>query len=107
MGGSTFFFTESKPFVFSIEEGGSFFLLRIFERGHTSVRFVFLGKESANCFLSHLEELISKHSPSHFARTIGEGDIVFILQLGSNAHGTFLMVFELLHGQQKGNIVIP
>ena len=33
--------------------------------------------------------------------------MVFILQLGSNAHGTFLMVSELLHGQRKGNIRIP
>ncbi|KAK7834781.1 putative serine/threonine protein phosphatase 2a regulatory subunit b''gamma [Quercus suber] len=38
--------------------------------------------------------------------TIREGDIVFILQLGSNDHGTFLMVSELLHGRRKGNIVI-
>ena len=54
----------------------------------------------------HLEELISKQSPGHYARTIRKGDTVFILQLGSNAHGTFLMVSELLHGQRKGNIVI-
>ena len=33
--------------------------------------------------------------------------MVFILQLGSNAHGTFLMVSKLLHGQRKGNIRIP
>ena len=61
------------------------------------MRSVFMGKESANCFLFHLEELISKQSPGHYARTIREGDIVFILQLGSNGHGMFLMVFELLH----------
>ena len=76
----------------------SYFLLRIFERGHTSMRSVFMGKESANRFLFHLEELISKQSPGHYARSCGEGDILFILQLGSNAHGTFLMVSELLHG---------
>nr|POE45540.1 pentatricopeptide repeat-containing protein [Quercus suber] len=63
-------------------------------------------QESANRFLFHLEELLSKRSPGHFARTIREGDIVFILQLGSNDHGTFLMVSELLHGRRKGNIVI-
>ena len=62
------------------------------------MRYVFMGKESANPFLFHLEELISKRSPGHYARTIREGDLVFILQLGSNAHGTFLMVSELLHG---------
>jgi len=58
-----FFFIESKTFEFSIEEGGSFFLLRIFERVHTSLRSVFMGKKSANKFLFHLEELISKQSP--------------------------------------------
>ena len=98
MGGSTFSFIESKTFEFFVEEGGSYFLLRIFERGHTSMRSVFMGKESANPFLFHLEELISKRSPGHYARTIRKGDLVFILQLGSNAHGTFLMVSELLHG---------
>ena len=107
MGGSVFFFVESKTFEFSVEEGGSYFLLRIFERGLTSMCSVFMGKESANRFLFHLEELISKQSPGHFARTIREGDIVFILQLGSNAYGKFLMVSELLHGQRKGNMVIP
>ena len=107
MGGSSFFFIESKTFEFSVEEGGSYFLLRIFERGHTSMLSVLMGKESANRFLFHLEELISKRSPGLYARTIKEGDLVFILQLGSNAHGTFLMVFELLHGRQKGSIVIP
>ena len=107
MGGSIFFFIESKTFEFLVEEGGSYFLLRIFERGLTSMRSVFMGKESATLFLFHLEELISKQSPGHFARTIREGDIVFILQLGSNAHGKFLMVSELLHGRRKGNMVIP
>ena len=96
--GGTFFFIESKTFEFSVEEGGSYFLLRIFERGHTLVHSVFMGKESANRFLFHLEELISKRSPGLYARTIREGDLVFILQLGSNAHGTFLMASELLHG---------
>ena len=107
MGGSVFSFIESKTFEFSVEEDGSYFLLRIFKRGLTSMRSVFMGKESANRFLFHLEELISKQSPGHFARMIREGDIVFILQLGSNAHGKFLMVSELLYGQRKGNIVIP
>ena len=107
MGGFTFFFIESKTFEFSIEEGGSYFLLRIFERGLTSMRSVFMGKESSNQFLFHLEGPISKRSPGHYARTIRKGDIVFILQLGSNAHDAFLMVSKLLHGRQKGNIMIP
>ena len=93
MGGSSFFFIESKTFEFSVEEGGSYFLLQICEKGNTSMRSVFMGKESANRFLFHLEELISKRSPGLFARTIREGDLVFILQLGSNAHGSFFNGF--------------
>ena len=95
-----FFFIESKTFEFPIEEGGSLFLLRIFERSQTLLQSVFMGQESANRFLFHLEELIYKQSPGHYARMIRKGDIVFILQLGSNAHGTFLMVSELLHRRQ-------
>ena len=48
MGGSVFFFVKSKTFEFLVEEGGSYFLLRIFERGLTSMCSVFMGKESAN-----------------------------------------------------------
>ncbi|KAK7833453.1 e3 sumo-protein ligase mms21 [Quercus suber] len=36
-----------------------------------------------------------------------DGSKVFILQLGSNAHGSFLMIFELLHGHRKGSIIVP
>ena len=58
-----FFFIESKTFEFSIEEGGFIFLLWIFERVHTLLHSVFMGKESANIFLFHLEDLIYKQSP--------------------------------------------
>ena len=57
MGGSLFFFVESKSFEFSVEEGGSFFLLRIFERGRDSLQSVFLGKESAKRLFSMMENL--------------------------------------------------
>ena len=79
MGGSLFFFVESKSFEFSVEEGGSFFLLRIFERGKDSLRSVFMGKECAKRLLS-------------IARTVRDSETVFILQSGSNAHGYYLMV---------------
>ena len=39
-------------------------------------------------------------------RTIKEGEKVLILQMGSNAHGMFLLFFELLHGRRRGNIMI-
>ena len=32
---------------------------------------------------------------------------MFILQSSSNAHGSFLMISELLHGRRKGFFVIP
>ena len=59
MGGSLFFFVESKSFEFSVEEGGSFFLLRIFERSRDSLRSVFLGKESAKRLFSLMENLFT------------------------------------------------
>ena len=57
MGGSLFFFIESKSFKFSVQEGGSFFLLRIFERSRDSLRLV-LGKESAKRLFSLMENFI-------------------------------------------------
>ena len=106
MGGSFFFFVESKSFEFSVE-GGSFFLLRIFERGRDSLRSVFMGKESAKRLLSMMEGFIFSESPGHFAQTVRDAETVFILQSGSNAHGSFLMISELLHGRRKGFIVVP
>ena len=99
MGGSTLLSIESKNFEFSIEERESFFMLRIVERGQNSLRSVLMGRESARRLLFHMEELLSKQSSDHFARTIREGEKVVILQMGSNAHGTFLLFSELLHGQ--------
>ena len=83
MGGFTFVFIESKTFEFVVEEGGTFYLLRIYERGQSSLRYVCMGKESARRILTHIEELISKQSPGQFARTVREGDKVFIMQLGN------------------------
>ena len=66
-----------------------------------------MGRESAHRLLFHMEELLSKQSSDHFARTKRKGEKVFILQMGSNAHGMFLLLSELLHGRRRGNIVIP
>jgi len=107
MGGSTFVFIEAKTFEFAIEEGGSFFLLRILERGRSSLRSVCLSKECANRILFHVEELLSKPNLGQFARTVREGNSVLIMQLGSNAYGSFLLVSELDKGRRKGFIVIP
>ena len=106
MGGSTFFFVESKTFEFSVEEGGTFYSLRIIEKGRDSSHFVTLGKESAKRMLFNLEELASKQSLVQFSRTFREGNKIFIIQLGSIASGNFLLVFELIHGRRRGSIVI-
>ena len=53
-----------------------------------------------------LEDFISTKPPSHFVRTIRDEETVFILQLGYNAHGSFLMISEFLRGHQKGFIVV-
>ena len=60
LGGSTFVFIEAKTFEFAIEEGGSFFLLHIHERGRSSLCSICMGKESAKRMLFHVEELLSK-----------------------------------------------
>lgn len=67
-------FIESKSFEFVVEEGGSFFLLHIYERGRISLRSICMGKKSAMRILNHIEDLVSKQSPGRFARTVREGD---------------------------------
>ena len=106
LGGSLFFFVESKSFEFSVEERGSFFLLRIFERSRDSLRSVFMGKECAKRLLSIMENFIFSESREHFAHSVRDGETVFILQSGSNTHGDFPMISELLHGRRKGFLVI-
>ena len=54
MGGSIFFFVESKAFEFLVEEGGTYFMLRIYERNKDSLRSIFMGKESAKRLLTYV-----------------------------------------------------
>ena len=68
---------------------------------------MFMGKECAKRMLSIMEKFILSEHPEHFARTVREGESVFIIQSGSNAHGYYLMISELLHGRRKGFLVIP
>ena len=72
-----------------------------------SLRSVFMGKESAKRLLAIVEDLMSNVTTGNFARTFRDGDKVFILQLGSNAHSSFFMISELVHGRRKGFIVVP
>ena len=54
-----------------------------------------------------MEELIFGQSRGQFAKSFRGGDKFFILQLGSNTYGSFLLIFELIHGHRKGFIVVP
>ena len=65
-----------------------------------------MGKECAKRMLSIMEKFILSELHDHFARTVREGETVFIIQSGSNAHGYYLMISELLHGRRKGFLVI-
>ena len=67
---------------------------------------MFVGKECAKRLLSMLEDFISTEPPGHFVRTVRDGETVFILQLGYNAHGSFLMISKFLCGRRKGFIVV-
>ena len=107
MGGSVFFFVESKSFEFSVEEGGMFYQFHIYKRGRDSLRSIFMGKGSAKRLLFNVEVLISRQSSGQFAKSCCEGDKCFILQLGSNSHGAFLLISKLTHGHCKGFIVVP
>ena len=81
-------------------------MLRIYERNKDSLRSVFMGKESAKRILTYVEDLLSLSPLEQFARTFREGNKVFILQLGFNVHGSFLMISELVHGHRKGLIIV-
>ena len=87
-------------------EGGMFYQLHIYERGKDSLRSIFMGKGSAKRLLFNVEELISRQSNEQFAKSCREGDKCFILQLGSNSHGAFLLISKLTHDRRKGFIVV-
>ena len=107
MGGSVFFFIESKTFEFRVKEGGMFYQLRIYERGKDSLRSIFMGEGSAKRLLFNVEELITGQSHGQFAKSFHEGDKCFILQLGSNTYSSFLLISKIIHGRRKGSIVVP
>ena len=87
-------------------EGGMFYQLHIYERGRDSLRSIFMGKGSAKRLLFNVEELISRQSNEQFAKSCREGDKCFILQLGSNSHGAFLLISKLTHDRLKDFIVV-
>ena len=64
-------------------------------------------EKSAELLLATVEDVMSSANPGSFARTFRDGDKVFIMQLGANAYGNFVMISELVHGRRKGFIMVP
>ena len=79
MGGVRKFFIESNFFHLVLEEGGRYFMLRIFERGKFFMRSVFMGKNAAQWLMSNIEHLVVGVSPKQFF-SLREGDTAFTLQ---------------------------
>ena len=82
-------------------------MLHIFKRSQDSLRSVFMGRESAKCLLAIVEDLMYNKTLGNFARTFRDDEKVFILQLGSNSHCSFLMISKLIHGRWKLFLVVP
>ena len=59
---SIFSSLDHKPLEFTVEEGGTYYQLHIYERGRDSLRSIFMGKGSARRLLFSVEELIPGQS---------------------------------------------
>ena len=105
-GGVRSFFIESKFFQLVLEEGGRYFLLRIFERGKFFMRSVFMGKNAAQWLMFNIEHLVVGESSKQFF-TFRESDTAFTLQWSSNSSGQFLLLTELKASGSRRSIIIP
>ena len=105
MGGTRSFFIEFKLFQLVVEEGGSFFSLRIFERGKHFMKSVFMGKNAAVWLMKNIEHMVVKTNPKQFFM-LREGDTAYTLQQGTNSFGQFLLVSELKVGGLRRSIII-
>ena len=81
MGGIRSFFIESKPFQLVVEEGGNFFVLRIFERGKYFMKLVFMGKSVALWLMKNIEHKVIGVNPKQFFM-LREGDTCLHLAMG-------------------------
>ena len=103
MGGVRKFSIEAKFFQLVVEEGETFFELRIFERGRYYSRSVCMEKKACHWLLSKLEQTVLDRNSRHFL-TFREGDIVYTFQKCSNAFGNYIVVTELKAGRL---VIIP
>lgn len=102
MGGSRFFFIESKAFEIMVDHGGGAFIVKIYERGKDVLRSVFMAKESAHRLAVVLDNLISKHHAENFVRTIhGRGkrfsscNVIQTLKVGLSLYSQSIMVEDV------------
>ena len=105
-GGVRSYLIDSKSFQLVVEEGGRFFLLRIFERGKFAMRSVFMCKNAAHWLMFCIEHFVVGKSFKQFF-TLREGDTAFTLQWCSNSSGQFLLLTELKAGGLRRSIIIP
>ena len=103
MGGVRKFSIEAKFFQLVVEEGETFFELRIFERGRYYSRSVCMEKKACHWLLSKLEQTVLDRNSRHFL-TFREGDIAYTFQKCSNAFGNYIVVTELKAGRL---VIIP
>lgn len=78
MGASIFFFIESKTFKFLVKEGGTFYMLRIYQRCRDSLCSVFMGKESAKRLLASVSHISSVDPKPCVSMSTEMGPLVFL-----------------------------
>ena len=100
MGGFRSFFIESKFFQLVVEEGGCYFLLRIFESGKYFMRSVFIGKIAAQWLMNKIEHIVVGANSKQFF-TFRDGDVAYTLQQSTNSFGQFLLLTELKVGGSR------
>ena len=106
MGGFCSFFIESKFFQLVVEEGGHYFLLRIFEWGKYFMKSIFMGKSVAHWLMKNIERFVVGISSKQFF-TFRDGDIAYTFQRSSNSFGNFLFLTELKVGGSGRFVMIP
>ncbi|KAL0013503.1 hypothetical protein SO802_000572 [Lithocarpus litseifolius] len=106
MGGLRSFVIESKCFQLVAEEGGRYFLLKIYERSKFFMRSVFMGKTVAQWLMKYLEYFVVEASPKLFF-SLRDNNSAYTLQCSTNSFGQFLLLTELKVGGYRRSVIIP
>ena len=78
MGASIFFFIESKTFKFLVKEGGTLYMLHIYQRCRDSLCSVIMGKESAKRLLASVSHISSIDPKQCVSMSTEMGPSVFL-----------------------------